>query len=82
MLVLPEGLTKDYALAEQGIKGVSVLSISIEQILPLDNQKKLIAILKNVNGIKKSLFTDRRILYVVGGSVFLGFLIGYFCGRQ
>lgn len=82
LLVLPEGLTKDYALAEQGIKGVSVLSISIEQILPLDNQKKLIAILKNVNGIKKSLFTDRRILYIVGGSVFLGFLIGYFWGRQ
>lgn len=82
LLVLPEGLTKDFALAEQGIKGVPVQSVSISEILPLDNQKKMIALLQNINGVKKSLFTDRRILYIVGGSVFIGFLIGYFLGRQ
>lgn len=82
LLVLPEGLSKNYALAEQGIKSVPVQSISIEQILPLDNQKKLIEILKNVNGVKNSFFTDKRIRYIVGCSVFLGILIGYFLGRQ
>lgn len=82
LLVLPEGLTEDYALAEQGIKSASAQSIPIEQILPLDDQKKLIAILKNVNGIKKSLFTNKRILYISVSSVFLGLLIGYFLGRQ
>lgn len=82
LLVLPEGLFEDYALAEQGIKSVPVESISIEQILPLDNPKKLIAILKNNNDVKKTLFTDKRILYIVGGSFFLGLLIGYFLGRQ
>lgn len=82
LLVLPEGLSKDYALAEQGLKGVSVQSVPIEDILPLDNQKKLIAVLKNVKGIRNSIFTDRRIGYIVGGAAILGFLIGFFCGRQ
>jgi len=82
LLVLPEGLSKDYALAEQGLKGVSVQSLPIEDILPLDNQKKLIAVLKNVKGIRNSIFTDRRIGYIVGGAAILGFLIGFFCGRQ
>lgn len=82
LLVLPEGLSKDYALAEQGLKGVSVQSVPIEDILPLDNQKKLIAVLKNVKSIRNSIFTDRRIGYIVGGAAILGFLIGFFCGRQ
>lgn len=81
LLVLPEGLTKDYALTEQGIKGVPVQSVSIEQILPLDNQKKLIEILKNIRG-KESIFSDCKVQYIVGGAVILGFLIGYFIGRS
>lgn len=82
LLVLPEGLTKDYALAEQGIKGVPVQSVSIEQILPLDNQKKLIEILKNVREAKGAVFLDRKVQYIVGGAVILGFIIGYFIGRS
>ena len=82
LLVLPEGISKDYALTEQRLKGVSVQSVSIGRILPLDNQKKLIAVLKNIKGIRNSIFADRRILCIVGGAVILGLLIGYFCGRQ
>lgn len=82
LLVLPEGLFEDYALAEQGIKSVPVQSISIEQILPLDNQKKLVEILKNVKVARNSIFSDRKIQYIIGGFAILGFLIGFFIGRS
>lgn len=82
LLVLPEGLSKDYALTEQGLKGIPVQSISIDEILPLDNQKKLIAILKNVKEVKSSFLSDRKVQYIVGGAVILGFLIGYLIGRS
>lgn len=82
LLVLPEGISKDMAMTEQGLKGKPVMSIPIEQILPLDNQKKLVATLKNIKDVKTSLFTDRRVQYIVGGAVILGFIAGYFIGRS
>lgn len=82
LLVLPEGISKDTAMTEQGLKGKSVMSIPLEQILSLDNQKKLVATLKNIKEVRTSLFTDRRIQYIVGGSVILGFIAGYFIGRS
>lgn len=82
LLVLPEGISKELAFAEQGLKGKSVQSISIGQILPLDNQKKLIAALKNITDVKNSIYTDRRVQYIVGGAVVLGFIAGFLIGRS
>lgn len=82
LLVLPEGLSKDLAMTEQGLKGKSVLSIPVQQILPLDNQKELIALLKNIKDARSLLFGDRRILCIIGGAVILGFIAGYFIGKS
>lgn len=82
LLVLPEGISKDTAIAEQGLKGKHVMSVPIEQILPLDNQKKLVATLKSIRNVRGSIFTDRRVQYIVGGAVILGFIAGYFIGKS
>lgn len=82
LLVIPDGLSKDYALTEQGLKDVSVQSVLIDRILPLDNQKKLVDLLKNLKAGGNSFIFDRKVQYIVGGAVILGFLIGYFIGRS
>lgn len=82
LLVLPEGISKEVAIAEQGLKGKSVQLISIRQILPLDNHKRLIATLKNIKDVKNSIYTDKRIQYIVGGAVVLGFIAGFLIGRS
>lgn len=82
LLVLPEGISKDTAMTELGLKGKHVMSIPVEQILPLDNQKKLVAALHGLKDAKASLFTGRRFQYIVGGAVILGFIAGYFIGKS
>ena len=82
LLVIPEGISKEVAFAEQGLKGQPVHSISIGQILPLDNQEKLIAALKNIKDVKNSIYSDRRVQCIVGGAVILGFIAGFLIGRS
>ena len=82
LLVIPEGISKEVAFAEQGLKGKPVHSISIGQILPLDNQEKLIAALKNIKDVKNSIYSDRRVQCIVGGAVILGFIAGFLIGRS
>lgn len=82
LLVLPEGISKDMAVAEQGLEGKLVQAISVEQILPLDNQKKLVATLRNIKVARSSIFYDRRVQYIVGGAFILGMIAGYLLGKS
>lgn len=82
LLVLPEGITKELAVAEQGLAGMPVVTVPIARILPLDNQKKLASVLNNVKDVKSSVFTDKRVQYIIGGAIILGFIAGYFVGRS
>lgn len=82
LLVLPEGISKDMAISEQNIKGKTVHTVCISQILPLDNQKKLVATLRSIKDVKTSIYTDRRVQYLVGGAIVLGFIFGYFLGKS
>lgn len=82
ILVLPEGISKDLALNEQGLKGKSVMTIPVENILPLDNQKKLVAALRNIKDVRTSVLKDRRVQYIVGGAIIIGFIVGYFIGKS
>lgn len=82
LLVLPEGITREMAISEQNLKGKTVQTVSINQILPLDNQKKLVATLRGIKDVKASIYTDRRVQYLVGGAIVLGFIVGYFLGKS
>lgn len=82
LLVLPEGISKEMAISEQNLKGKSVHTVSISQILPLDNQKKLAATLRGIKDVKTSIYADRRVQYLVGGAIVLGFIFGYFLGKS
>lgn len=82
LLVLPEGISKEMAISEQNLKGKSVQTVSISQILPLDNQKKLAATLRGIKDVKTSIYADRRVQYLVGGAIVLGFIFGYFLGKS
>lgn len=82
LLVLPEGISKEMAISEQNLKGKTVHTISIGQILPLDNQKKLVTTLRGIKDVKTSIYTDRRVQYLVGGAIVLGFIFGYFLGKS
>ena len=82
LLVIPEGISKEVAFAEQGLKGKPVHSISIGQILPLKKKEKLIAALKNIKDVKNSIYSDRRVQCIVGGAVILGFIAGFLIGRS
>lgn len=82
LLVLPEGITKEMAITEQNLKEKTVRAVSISQILPLDNQKRLVAILKGIKEGNSSIYLDRRVQYLVGGAVVLGFMVGYFLGKS
>lgn len=82
LLVVPEGISDNKALTEQGIKGVSVRTIPIGQILPLDNQKKLIATLVNAKGSRSSVFKEKNFLYIICAAVFFAFIAGFFIGKS
>lgn len=82
LLVLPEGVSKEMAITELNLKGKIVQAISINQILPLDNHKMLVAILRGLKNVKSSIYTDKRVHYLVGGAIVLGFIVGYFFGKS
>lgn len=82
LLVLPDGISRDMAITEQNLKGKVVQTVSISKVLPLDNQKKLVAALKGIKDIRNSIYTDRRVQYLVGGAIVLGFIVGYFLGKS
>lgn len=82
LLVLPEGISKEMAISEQNLKGKTVQAVSINQILPLDNQKKLVAAIRGIKEVKSSIYADRRVQYLVGGAIVLGFIFGYILGKS
>ena len=82
LLVLPEGISKEMAITELNLKGKTVKTVSISHILPLDNQKKLVATLRGLKDVKNSIYTDKRVHYLVGGAIVLGFIVGYFLGKS
>ena len=82
LLVLPEGISKEMAVSELNLHGKTVRAVSINQILPFDNQKKLVATLRGLKDVKNSIYTDKRVHYLIGGAFVLGFIIGYFLGKS
>lgn len=82
LLVLPEGIDKSLAIQEQGLSGKKVNIVNLLDVIPLDNHERLIAILKGrKNRTTVGIFSDKRILYLLGGAAFLGFLFGYFIAK-
>lgn len=82
LLLVPEGINRSLALQEQGLSGKKVNVIDILDVIPLDNHDKLIAILKGRKGrINTSLFSDKRVIYLLGGAAFIGFILGYFIAK-
>lgn len=82
LLVLPEGISKEMAVSELNLHGKTVRAVSINQILPFDNQKKLVATLRGLKDVKNSIDTDKRVHYLIGGAFVLGFIVGYFLGKS
>lgn len=82
LLVLPEGISKETAVAEQGLNGKTVRAVPAANILPLDNKQKLIEMLKRIQDVKRSIYTDRRVQCLVGGAVALGFLLGFLIAKS
>ena len=83
LLLVPEGINHSLALQEQGLSGKKKVNvIDIKDVIPLDNHDKLIAILKGRKGrINTSLFSDKRVMYLLGGAAIVGFLLGYFIAK-
>lgn len=82
LLILPEGIDKSLAMQEQGLSGKRVNIVNLLDVIPLDNHERLIAILKGrKNRATTGLFSDKRVLYLLGGAAFLGFLLGYFIAK-
>lgn len=82
LLILPEGIDKSLAIQEQGLSGKRVNIVNLLDVIPLDNHERLIAILKGrKNRATTGLFSDKRVLYLLGGAAFLGFLLGYFIAK-
>lgn len=82
LLILPEGIDKSLTMQEQGLTGKRVNIVNLLDVIPLDNHERLIAILKGrKNRTTVGIFSDKRVLYLLGGAAFLGFLLGYFIAK-
>jgi hypothetical protein len=82
LLIVPEGINSSLAVQEQGLSGKKVKIIDILDIIPLDNLDKLIAMLKRrKRQTKTSIFSDKRVMYLLGGAAILGFILGYFIAK-
>lgn len=82
LLILPEGIDKSLAMQEQELSGKRVNIVNLLDVIPLDNHERLIAILKGrKNRATTGLLSDKRVLYLLGGAAFLGFLLGYFIAK-
>jgi hypothetical protein len=82
LLILPEGINKSLAIQEQNLSGKKVKTVDLNDIIPLDNHDRLIAILKGRNSLTyKSIFSNRRVMYLLGGAAIIGFILGYFMAK-
>lgn len=82
LMVLPEGITKNLAIQEQALEGKKIRAIDIQDILPMDNQEKLVTFLKRYkNPGEASIFSDIRTLYILGGAALVGFIIGFIIAK-
>lgn len=82
LLIVPEGINKNLAIQEQGLSGKKVNTIDLLDIIPLDNHDKLVAILKRSgHRTQTSIFSDKRVLYLLGGVALIGFILGYIIAK-
>lgn len=82
LLIVPEGINRSLALQEHGLSGKKVNVINILDVIPLDNHDKLIAILKERSSrINPSMFSDKRVMYMIGGAACVGFILGYLIAK-
>lgn len=82
LLIVPEGINRSLAIQEQGLSGKRVNAIDLLDVIPLDNHERLIALLKGKNGNgRTSIFSDRRVMYLLGGAALVGFILGYYIAK-
>lgn len=82
LLVLPEGIDKAITATEQNLSGKKVKFVCIENLIPLDNHKKLVALIKEGVGAKSSLLSNWKVSCLLGSAAIVGFIIGYIVGKQ
>ena len=81
LLILPEGIDKELAAKEQQLSGRKTNFINLLDVVPLDNQKKLIALIRARKQSQTSLLSDTKVLALLAGAAFLGFVLGYFIAK-
>lgn len=81
MLVLPQNITASYARKELELNNDATTFININDIIPNDDKKRIMEILSDRNR-RNMIPLGRQMCYIVGGALVLGFILGYFAGRQ
>ena len=82
LLVLPEGIDKNIATTEQKLSRKEVNFVGVDNLIPLDNHKKLVALIKGSVGTKSSLLSNWKVSCLFGSAAIVGFIIGYIIGKQ
>ncbi len=80
LFTIPEGLNKEIAIREQKLTGKKVYFTMMSEVVPLDNQTKLISMLADLNKQEQPAISNKHLAYIIMGAIVLGFLIGYLIG--
>lgn len=82
LLILPEGIDRNLAIQEQALLGKKVNTIEFSDIVPLDNNDRLISLLKQRANSATSVLSNKKMLCLLGGSFVVGFILGYIIAKQ
>lgn len=83
LLIIPEGLTLGFAVKEQNLQEKKAIGIAINDVIPHDDQKKLLSIVKRMIQAQGSgIITNKTIWCLIGGVALIGFFLGYISGRN
>lgn len=81
ILIIPDGITRDLAIKEQFLQEQKVLSLSLEEIIPHDDSKRLIDIVKKMTVQQNTgIMKQGKVFGYIGGAAIVGFIIGYLSG--
>lgn len=76
LLVIPDGIDKKMVAKELNLQGKTVRAIDMADVIPLDDNEKLIAILKGME-INRCALWNWRVASIIGLAAALGFIAGY-----
>ena len=76
LLVIPDGIDKKMVAKELNLQGKTVRAIDMADVIPLDDNEKLIAILKGMESNRCALW-NWRVASIIGLAAALGFIAGY-----